>query len=215
MITTVIFDMNGVITDDEEIHEMATKEIFEQIGYDITPAIYREYCLGRTDVAAFKDIADKLEIENQDLNELISLKSIKYQELIKGNLKVYPGVVQLIKDLSNSYTLALTSSSTTDEINTVVEVLEIKKLFKTIVSSQDVVYGKPHPEPYLLTAQKLDVDVNQCLVIEDSENGIKSAKQAGMICIAIPNTEDRNKLIEADRVIATYSEVTDGFISGF
>ena len=134
MITTVIFDMNGVITDDEEIHEIATKKIFGDIGFELTSEMYREFCMGRTDIAAFKDIIAKYEIENQDMEALISLKSLKYQSLIQGNLKVYPGVVQLIKDLYLKHTLALTSSSTFDEVKLVVNQLKIEDLFKVIVT---------------------------------------------------------------------------------
>ncbi len=215
MITTVIFDMNGVITDDEDIHELATKEAFKSIGFNLTSDTYRELCLGRTDFASFKDLFKKFRIENQILENLIALKSLKYQFLIQGNMKVYPEVIQLIKNLHKEYTLALTSSSTFDEVQIVVNQLDIKKFFKIIVTAKDVIHGKPHPEPYLLTAKKLNVKCKNCLVIEDSKNGIKSAKQAGMICVAIPNTEDRTKLVEADQVIENYTDITNRFIQQF
>lgn len=201
LITTFIFDMNGVITDDEELHEIATKEVFKTIGFDLTAALYRKYCLGRTDVASFKDILEEYEIKHEDMAALISSKSLKYQELIKGNLKVYPGIVELIKKLHKEYTLALTSSSTFDEVETVVNLLKIKKLFKVIVTSKDVKHGKPHPEPYLLTAKKLAVNPEECVVLEDSENGVLSAKAASMICVAITNTENEDKLTKANYII--------------
>ena len=204
--------MNGVITDDEDIHELSTKEVFYNIGVHLTTEIYQELCLGRTDIAAFKDIIEKFEIENQHIEALIAAKSLKYQRLIKGNLKVYPGVIQLIKDLYKKYTLALTSSSTFEEVHTVVKQLDIKDLFNVIVSSKDVIHGKPQPEPYLLTAVRLSVKCDNCLVIEDSENGVRSAKSAGMKCIAITNTEDRIKLTLADKIISSYSTITDDLV---
>ena len=212
MITTIIFDMNGVITDDEEIHELATQRIFSAIGFDVTPEIYREFCLGRTDVAAFKDIFEQFGIEGQNLEDLIELKSTQYQQLIAGNLKTYPGITKLIKDLHQKYPLALTSSSTFEEVQTVMDALNIGNLFEVLVTSRDVIHGKPHPEPYLLTAEKLNVPFNKCLVIEDSENGVKSAKSAGMKCIAISNTENPDKLGLADWIIEDYSEITDDLI---
>ena len=204
--------MNGVITDDEDLHEMATKEVFKSIGINLSSENYRKFCLGRTDIAAFTDLLEVFEIRDQNKDQLIATKSLRYQELIKGNLKVYPGVIELIKKLHNKYTLALTSSSTFDEVQLVVKQLGIKNLFNTIVTSKDVVHGKPHPEPYLLTAKELNVKSESCLVIEDSENGIRSAKAAGMKCVAITNTEDHKKLIKADRIIDNYSLLTDAFI---
>jgi len=212
MITTIIFDMNGVITDDEEIHEFATKEIFNKIGIDLTSEIYRASCLGRTDLASFRELFKIFEIKNQIIEDLIAEKSSRYQKLIQGNLKVYPGVLELINKLHQKYTLALTSSSTHDEVYSVVNQLGIKDLFKTIVTSKDVVHGKPLPEPYILTAKRLDVNVNNCMVIEDSENGVQSAKAAGMKCIAISNTELASKLNKADRIIKDYTTITDNFI---
>lgn len=209
MITHVIFDMNGVITDDEDLHELATRKAFEKVGLMITPAIYRQYCLGRTDVSAFVDLVRDFNIKNREVPLIITDKSILYQALIADNLKVYPGVVSLIKHLHQKYTLALTTSSTFEEVQTIVNQLQIENLFKTIVSSRDVKRGKPDPEPYLLTAEKLSVQVENCAVIEDSENGIQSAISAGMKCIAISNTENWDKLTLAHGIIDDYSEITD------
>ncbi len=209
MITTVIFDMNGVITDDEDLHELATQKAFEKVGLTITPNIYRQYCLGRTDVSAFVDLINDFNLKNQKVSSIITVKSILYQELIADNLKIYPGVIRLIENLCLKYTLALTTSSTFEEVQTVVNQLEIENCFKVIISSNDVKRGKPDPEPYLLTAEKLGVSSENCAVIEDSENGIRSAIAAGMKCIALPNTENRDKLTLAHCIVDEYSKITD------
>lgn len=209
MITTVIFDMNGVITDDEDLHELATQKAFNKVGLTITPNIYRQYCLGRTDVSAFNDLISDFHVKDHEVSSIITDKSILYQELIADNLKIYPGVIRLIEHLSLKYTLALTTSSTFKEVKTVVEQLQIEAYFKVIVSSNDVKRGKPNPEPYLLTAKKLGVSSENCAVIEDSENGIQSAIAAGMKCIALPNTENRDKLTLAHYIVDDYSEIID------
>ncbi len=212
MITTIIFDMNGVITDDEDCHESATKAAFEEVGLQVTAENYRKFCLGRTDVAAFKDLIEAYQIHSAQSEDLIKAKTKRYLELIKGNVKVYPGVIALLDRLYVNYILALTTSSTFDEAQTVVDQLNLEDKFKIIVSSKDVVHGKPHPEPYRLTAEKLGVKCGECLVIEDSENGVKSAKAAGMKCVAITNTEMSDNLILADEIVNRYSEITDSFI---
>lgn len=212
MITTVIFDMNGVITDDEECHELATKRAFEEVGLDITPEIYRRFCLGRTDLAAFKELIEIYSLYKVKLEQIITDKTKIYLDLIRHELKIYPEVVDLIDRLNENYTLALTTSSTLSEAQTVINKLKLQDKFRVVITSQDVVFGKPHPEPYLLTAKKLGVDPRACLVIEDSENGVRSAKAAGMKCVAITNSEKRDKLMLADQIVDRFSEITDAFI---
>ncbi len=212
MITVIIFDMNGVITDDEKCHELATKQAFKHVGVAITPEIYRNFCLGRTDTSAFSELITEFDVRNENTEELITIKTAYYLELIKDNLKIYPGVVELIRKLHKKYTLALTTSSTFNEMVSVMHQLGVGDLFKTTVTAEDVKHGKPDPEPYLLTAKKLGADPRECLVIEDSESGVRSATSAGMKCIAITNTEIVDNLVLADEIVGRYSEITDGFI---
>lgn len=208
MITTVIFDMNGVITDDEDCHELATKSAFEKVGLEITPKLYRKFCLGRTDSSAFQDLIETYQVTNVATKILIADKTQIYLQLVEDNLKIYPGVIDLIRELSNTYTLALTTSSILVEAQTVIELLKLKKCFKVVVTSSDVKKGKPHPEPYLLTLQKLGATAKECVVIEDSGNGVASAKAAGIRCIAILNSEKRKNLKEADAIVHRYSQIT-------
>ena len=204
--------MNGVITDDENCHELATKMAFDEVGLEVTPEIYRKFCLGRTDVAAFMDLIATYQIQHAKSIDLIAKKTGYYMKLVEDNLKIYPGVITLIDRLAQKYVLALTTSSTYEEMESVVDQLNIRNRFKTIVCSRDVVQGKPNPEPYLLTAQKLGVGCQECLVIEDSENGVRSAKAAGMKCVAITNTENPDKLFLADNIVNRYTEITDHLI---
>lgn len=212
MIATIIFDMNGVITDDEDCHELATKQAFEKIGLEVTPEIYRKFCLGRTDAAAFKDLIETYQIRDAKSKVLIADKTRLYMDLVQDNLKIYPGVVGLIESLSKNYTLALTTSSTYKEAHTIIDLLRLNEYFEVVVTAMDVRKGKPDPEPYLLTAKKLGSKPQECLVIEDSENGVKSAKAAGMICLAITNTEKLDKLKLANKIVQGYSEITEELI---
>lgn len=215
MITTIIFDMNGVITDDEDCHELATEKAFKEIGFEMSPEIYRKFCLGRTDVSAFQDIMETYGIAHAEINDLIASKTGYYMVLVKDNLRIFDGVLDLIKRLYNNYDLALTTSSTYEEASAVIDLLKLHTYFKVVVTSKDVEKGKPDPEPYVLTAKKLGVQAHKCLVIEDSENGVKSAKAAGMACVAITHSEKPDQLVLADCIISTYSDITVDFISMF
>ncbi len=206
--------MNGVITDDEHCHEMATKQAFERVGLEITEERYRKFCLGRTDVSAFGDLLVAHGIEQVDLADLIAHKTELYLKLVEDELKVYPGVIDLIHKLESDYMLALTTSSTLAEAQTVIDLLELAGCFEVVVTAEDVKKGKPDPEPYLLTLYRLEKTAEDCVVIEDSENGIKSAKAAGLRCIAIPNTENPKNLWQADQIVADYSEIDRAFIEG-
>ncbi|SHJ29484.1 HAD family hydrolase [Pseudozobellia thermophila] len=213
MISTVIFDMNGVITDDEDCHELATQKAFGEAGLQMSPEMYRTYCLGRTDASAFKELMAAYAIENTEIGELIARKKAYYLELVQDNLKIFDGVMDLIERLNRSYTLALTTSSTFEEASVVIDLLQLQEVFKVRVTSEDVIKGKPDPEPYLLTAKKLGVRAHECMVIEDSENGVKSAKAAGMACVAITNSEKPGQLMLADRIVSSYTKITDGLIA--
>lgn len=204
--------MNGVITDDEHCHEMATKLVFETFAVDITPEIYRTYCLGRTDKAAFADLLADFGLQYVKCSKLIADKTKIYLDLVSNELKIYPGVVACIEKLAQNYTLALTTSSTKLEVQATMKITGLSDLFKVVVTSEDVSRGKPDPEPYLVTLKKLGLPASQCLVIEDSENGVKSAKAAGIRCIAISNTEIPEKLQLADAIIKSYKEFDDNLI---
>jgi len=111
MITTIIFDMNGVIVDDEKLHKQAFKKICKKYDIDLSSKEYQNLCMGRTDEEGFMGIARKYKLDNVDKNNLVRQKAERYLELIPNNLKEFPGVIELIKNLSNTFTLALTSSS--------------------------------------------------------------------------------------------------------
>jgi HAD superfamily hydrolase (TIGR01509 family) len=211
-ISTVIFDMNGVITDDEDCHELATKKAFEKVGLEITPELYRKFCLGRTDSSAFRDLIETYELKHTGIGDLIAGKTQLYMHLVKDNLKIYPGIIDLIRELSTTYILALTTSSTFAEAQTVIEHLKLKKYFKVVITAKDVKKGKPDPEPYQLTLKKLGVAAEDCMVIEDSANGVASAKAAGIRCIAIANSEKSENLRMADAIVDYCSQITTDFI---
>jgi len=89
---------------------------------------------------------------------------------------------------------------------------KIKKLFKIIITAQDITKGKPDPEPYLITAKKLQKNPKNCLAIEDSQSGVLSAKAAGMKCIAITTTHSEKDLANANLVVYTFSEINEDII---
>lgn len=205
MIKAVLFDMNGIIIDDEHIHEMAFKQTVQPYAINLDHQAYLNCCAGKTDRAGYEEIAVKFSKE-LPIGELLQKKSQMYLELFPANKKDYPGVIDLIHSLGQNFRLALTSSSSRAEVDLITKEFGIDHEFEVTISADDVTKGKPHPEPYIITAQRLNLQPGECLVIEDSRSGVLSAKAAGCYCIAVTTTHSEQELREADLV-------TDEFLS--
>ena len=122
-----------------------------------------------------------------------------------------PGALDAVRRLAERYVLGLASSSNREMIDRVLEAGGIGDLFRATVSSEEVAAGKPAPDVYLEAARRLDVRTDECVAVEDSHNGIRSAKAAGMRCIAIPNPHfppGDEALAEADVVLHSLAELT-------
>ncbi len=214
MIKAVIFDMNGVLVNDEPVHEAAFKNVCENYGVELSHEEYQKMCLGRTDQEGFENLV-KMHKINENIGNLIEQKTSKYFELIKGNLKAVPGSVELVKSVSSKFKLALVSSATRREVDMVLDSLKIGENFKVTVSADDILRGKPDPEPYLKASYMLRIPPQECVVIEDSTSGIKSVKSACMKCIAVTTSYPRKLLAQADKVVDNLSEITEDLLSTF
>jgi HAD superfamily hydrolase (TIGR01509 family) len=207
----VIFDMNGVIIDDEHIHEHAFSQVLESYGIELTHQAYLDSCAGRTDAVGFKQLSAQFEI-NINMYEALKAKSAAYLRLFPQHKRAYPGVIDLINHLHNRFVLALTTSSNKNEANLVLTEFKIKDAFSVVVTAEDVQRGKPDPQPYLLTASRLEVQPAECVVIEDSKSGVRSAKAAGMTCLAITTTHSASDLLEADNVLDSFDAIKNYLI---
>lgn len=206
MIKAVLFDMNGIIIDDEHIHEMAFRETLTPFDIDFDHQTYLDCCAGQTDRAGYEQIAIKFSKE-LPIDGLLKQKAQKYLKLFPANKKDYIGVIDLVHSLAKDFILALTSSSSRDEVELITKEYSIKHEFKVIVSADDVTKGKPDPEPYLITAEKLGVLTHECVVIEDSRSGVLSAKAAGCYCIGVTTTHSEEDLKEADLIVDDFTSL--------
>ncbi len=209
MIKAVIFDMNDIIIDDEHIHEMAFGKVIKKFGIELTHETYLECCAGRTDRAGFESVTEKFAVE-LPIEDLLTEKSQAYLTLFPKTKKAFPGVLDLIANLAKSdLTLALASSASRVEVDLVIQEFGLKGVFATTLSADDVSIGKPDPEPYSKTIEKLGLQPNECVAIEDSRNGVLSAKTAGCFCVAVTTTEKREQLQEADLIVDAFSELSE------
>ncbi|MDO8503076.1 MAG: HAD family phosphatase [bacterium] len=207
MIKAVLFDMNGIIIDDEHIHEMAFRETVKPYNIDLDHQAYLDCCAGKTDRAGYEQIAEKFPA-TLPIDDLLRQKSQMYLQLFPANKKDYPGVIDLIHSLAKDFTLALTSSSSRDEVDLITKEFGINQEFKLTISANEVTKGKPDPEPYRITAQKLGFKPEECVVIEDSKSGVISAKAAGCYCIGVTTTHSKEDLKRADIIVDAFSNMT-------
>lgn len=208
MLRSVIFDFNGVVIDDEELHFRAFARLFEEQGLSLTHDEYFTRYLGLDDkgcVAAV--IADKTEEAPTTDNKmkLVERKGEIYLEELEGKMRLFPGVVDLVRRLSAKLFLAIASGARKHEIELVIEKAGVQDCFFAVVSADEVSSGKPDPEGYLKAFERLrgrrpeasDLETSECLVIEDAPNGIKAAHAAGMACVAVTNSCKREALEQA------------------
>lgn len=206
MISTIIFDMDGVIIDSEPLHSKIEYELFKELGLDISREEHSKY-VGRSDL--WSSIVDEYKLSYEP-DELHQRKLDRYLSHLHSSYKDGPieGVMELIKKLnSGGKKLVLASSSTMQNIELVMEMFSISKYFSHKVSGADLLTSKPHPEIFIKAAEAVNAGVRDCLVIEDSENGVRAAKAAGMICVGYRNPNSGNQnLQQADFIIDSFAE---------
>ncbi len=207
----VIFDMDGVLIDSEPLWKIAMEEVFHSVGCMITKKDFQNTVGLRIDevVRYWYNERGWKELTPQDVEHKIVQRMV---ELINENAHPLPGVMETLKYLSQKgYKIGLATSSYTVLIETVLHALKVESFFQCTHSAEDEVYGKPHPAVYLSVANELNTEPPQCLVIEDSLNGIISAKAARMqvVCIPEKSHHPEPKLVIADHMFEDMSEMLE------
>jgi sugar-phosphatase len=194
MIKAIIFDMDGLLVDSEPYWKIAEKICFGKLGLTLTDELLRQVMGFRlTEVVEHWYNYQPWGEKNFEAVEADVLETVK--QLIIENADALPGVMQTLELCKkNGYKVALASSSAMSLINVVVDKLNIRHYFDLLVSAEFEPYGKPHPSVFLTTAQKLNVLPTECLVFEDSVNGMIAAKAARMKCIVVPELEKQEEL---------------------
>lgn len=192
MIKTVIFDMDGVIVNTEPIHNQAYKEQFKQLGIEVSPEMYATF-MGKSTQNVFQKLKEDFQL-NQTITELIDVKRALFTKAfyLDNELTLLDGVEDLIKNLvANGMQLILASSSSKETINSVFTRFNLHSYFDFIVSGEDFVKSKPDPSIFIHAAKLSGGSKDECIVIEDSTNGILASKLAGIYCIGYdsPNSK--------------------------
>jgi HAD superfamily hydrolase (TIGR01509 family) len=215
MIKAVIFDMDGLMIDSEIIHSKSYETVLKEYG--VIPNYKKSGIVHTTGIGAldnWKQLIKQYTL-NEKIDILIDKKRTVHQKLLKENLIPMSGLIPLLKLLKNNkFKIAIGSSANRDNINILTEAFNITHYFDAIVSGQSVTRRKPNPDIFLKAEEELKVSPNNCLVLEDAENGVVAAYAAGMKIIAVPNNytkyEDFSK---ANNVVNSLKSVTMDLIN--
>jgi beta-phosphoglucomutase len=222
MLRAVIFDFNGIIVDDEPIHFELFQKVLREEGLALTEQDYYARYLGMDDRGCFSAAyADHgLEISETQLASLVTRKAAYYVEAIQTKMNLFPGVKTLVPELARRFHLAIASGALRNEIELILSCVTLRDYFEVIVSAEDVKQGKPEPEIFLKVLAQLNAQLRksgaisaaECLVIEDSREGIRAARKAGMRCLAVTNSHRAEQLRDADAVVSSLEEAGIPFL---
>lgn len=208
MFKAVIFDMDGLMIDSEPFHQMAFDKALQKWGSSLSIEENNASYVGITDIDAASDMVRKKNLSISPAT-LVGEKQKYYRSILEQNLVAQPGVIDLLAALKKKgIKTAIASSSTIEEIKIVCKKLDINNDIDFICSATQVAKGKPAPDIFLFASDHLQVDPQDCLVMEDAPSGVLAAKAAGMKVYVVPSRETKNRdFSEADKVFRSLSEV--------
>ncbi|NLW56895.1 MAG: HAD family phosphatase [Firmicutes bacterium] len=203
----VIFDMDGVIIDSEPIHIKLERELLEECGGDYSKITHADF-MGTTDAEMWGTFKEQFKIE-LSVGELINIKRGRFIENL-GQIPLVDNVLAFMASLQSiGCKLGLASSNNESAVEAVKNKFGLEKYIDVFINGEAVTKGKPHPEIFLTAAKQMGLKPEDCLVIEDTKNGVLAAKAAGMKCVGFQNKNSGEQdLSEADLIVSSYKELT-------
>lgn len=208
MINTIFFDLDGVIVDSEPIHAKAKRMILDSYSIQYPDSIFDDF-IGQPDEVFFKHIYENLDKQKNPYQSLLQEKNEQFFELIP-EMKLVEGFTTFIDEVrKKNIKTALVSSTSTYTFGLIDKHFHLADLFDLLITEKDTERHKPFPDPYIKALQTLPASVDNTIVIEDSPNGIKSAKEAGCKVFALTTSFRTEKLMEANEIFNSYDEIAE------
>ncbi len=205
----VVFDLDGVLLDSEQLWTESKQDLVRESGgrwrADAPTAM-----MGMSSREWSRYMRDELGVD-MDVDEINRDVVRRMKERYRERLPLLPGAVEAVRTLGRRWPLGLASSANREIIDFALDAAGLADEFSATVSSEEVQRGKPAPDVYLEAAHRLAVQADRCVAIEDSSNGMRSAAAAGMAVLAVPNQHyppDDDSLALAGARVDTLVEVT-------
>lgn len=208
----IIFDMDGTLVETTEADFKAWQRVFRDHGRELS---FEDYfpLLGRKSQDVVEHV---LHLKGEEAQENMRRKMYYFEAFIEENgLQLLPGANGLLEELKSAgIPLGLATSSRQPKMQMVLEKTGLFSFFNTIVTGEMVEQGKPSPDIFMLTAERMGIHPSECVVVEDAVHGITAARTAGMKSVAIVSTHEAAQLKEAHLVINSYSELSLEILRG-
>ena len=215
MLKAIIFDMDGVIVNSEPLHRKAYFDMFEEFNLSVSNKLYESFT-GKSTSAICKELCEIFDLSIS--HEKLMFSKRKHFKTIFDNdpeFQMIDGALSLIKNyFYNNLTLILASSASMTNINRIFKKFDLDKFFKAKISGADLKESKPSPEIFIRAAKLSGFNKSECIVIEDSTNGIIASKSAGIYCIGYnsPNSKNQN-YDKADLVVSNFNEIRFDYLN--
>jgi beta-phosphoglucomutase len=203
----VIFDMDGTMFDTVPWHKKSYEILFKRLKMPFSDEYYKKHIVGHKNSEIFPIIFVNKNLD--EINKLIYEKEAIFREIYKSNVHEVNGLTNLVNILKKKGLLvAIATTAPQENRELFFNSLKFSKtIFSVIVGDEEILHGKPNPEIYLKTAKRLNVEPKKCMVFEDSASGVKAAKSAGMMVIAIATNKMPETLKEADYIVNDFGEI--------
>ncbi len=200
----LVFDLDGVIVNSEPLHLEAFRRALAPFGVALTDEEYYRAYVAYTDREAFEQA---LRGRPGAVPAAVAEKQRIFWELFRDHVQAFPDALALLGRIPPHLPVAVATGATGSEADHALRALGIRDRFTALVAAEDYRSGKPDPEPYRMAAVRLGVPARACLAIEDTREGIRAARRAGMVCVGVAHTHPAAHLAEADLVVQTLDEV--------
>lgn len=209
-VKAIVFDKDGVLADSEAINIRSAFEVFARHGHTLRPED-RSRIVGRHPVDYVPDLAARFDLDEETQRTIIAAQDAYYTKTWRQAGRLLEGArAALAAARRTGLPVGLATSSSRQEVREFLERFDLAAAFDATLSMDDVRHAKPHPEIYRLAARCLKVRPQSMLVVEDSVHGVRAAKAAGAVCIAVDNPHlPGGRHAEADAHVASLSEVAD------
>ena len=207
MTDAILFDFNGVLVDDEDLHRQAFSDVLETLRITLTRGEYYEHYLGFDDRLCFVEAFRRSNrtLTGELLNHMVAEKGRHYEQLIADGLKTVPGAMEFVRAAARQFRLAIVSGARRVEIDAILGRLGLADCFETIVSSEDTAVSKPDPAGFeaavAALASRRPVNARRCVAVEDSVPGLRAAQDAGMACVMLTTSHDEAALRSAGATV--------------